>query len=181
MACGGCAVLLAVPREAPRFRCPQCQHINGGRTRAYKGEPGRYECTDCGNTKGESVVFGLPADGVRRWCKACGPAHEGARNVEKKLCEDCRAMSKSWGLPTEAARDGRSGAGKGSWLLRNQDARWCAACAKQHAGAVTVSNLCEDCSAGRANFGLLGEKKNRWCGACRTAHAGAVDKVNPPV
>jgi LSD1 subclass zinc finger protein len=174
MACGGCAVLLTVPEGAPRFRCPQCQHINrvgvaGGLRRGGKG----FECTDCGNTEGESVVFGLPADGLRRWCKACGPAHEGARNVAKGMCEDCRAMSKSWGLPTEAARDGPSGAGKRSWLPR-----WCSTCAKQHAGAVTVCNLCEDCSAGRANFGLPGEKKTRWCGACRTAHAGAVDKVH---
>merc|ERR1740130_1713728 len=55
-------------------------------------------------------------------------------------------------------------------------ARWCAGCAKAHAGAVNLrqnSHACHDCGLKVRNYGLESERKARWCGACGKAH-GAV-------
>jgi hypothetical protein len=76
-----------------------------------------------------------------------------------KKCEDCQLKYPSFGLPGEAKKN-----------------RWCAGCAKGHAGAVNVSKkLCEDCQLKGTNYGLPAEGKPRWCGGCAKAHAGAVD------
>jgi hypothetical protein len=53
--------------------------------------------------------------------------------------------------------------------------RWCADCAKAHAGAVDVAHKnCEHCALWRATFGLAAEGKKRWCVGCARAHEGAV-------
>ena len=81
---------------------------------------------------------------------------------QKKKCEDCQLKRPSFGLLAE----GKS--------------RWCAGCAKGHAGAVDLANKkCEGCQLKRSSFGLLAEgKKRRWCAGCAKGHAGAVDLVN---
>jgi hypothetical protein len=57
--------------------------------------------------------------------------------------------------------------------------RWCAGCAKAHAGAVNVSpKHCEGCSLKEPNYGLPAEGKRRWCSGCAKAHVGAVDVVS---
>ena len=83
-------------------------------------------------------------------------------NVKHKKCEGCQLTRPHFGLPAE---------GK---------VRWCAGCAKAHAGAVDVGNkMCEGCGLKRSNFGLLADgKKKRWCSGCAKAHAGVVDVVS---
>ena len=80
----------------------------------------------------------------------------------KKLCEDCGARHKHFGLPGSVAR------------------RWCTACAKAHPGAVSLSAaVCEDCARTIPEFGLpsvtnaRGFMVKRWCSKCSTAHPGA--------
>ena len=54
--------------------------------------------------------------------------------------------------------------------------RWCAGCAKAHAGAVNVSKKkCEGCQLKQPNFGLPAEGKKRWCAGCAKGHVGAVN------
>ena len=57
--------------------------------------------------------------------------------------------------------------------------RWCAVCAKAHAGAVDTSNkMCEECHKVQPNFGLISEGLRRWCVKCAKGHAGAVDIIS---
>ena len=72
--------------------------------------------------------------------------------------------------------------------------RWCAVCAKGHAGAVNVTKKkCEGCREKLASHGLLAEreifrKKRRWCAGCAPEGAtappeavkGRPKAVNPP-
>ena len=53
--------------------------------------------------------------------------------------------------------------------------RWCAGCAKAHAGAEdVVSKKCEGCGLKMASFGLLSEgKRRRWCLGCAPKVASA--------
>jgi hypothetical protein len=78
--------------------------------------------------------------------------------VKSKKCEGCGLKQPAYGLPAEGKR------------------RWCAGCAKAHAGAVDVkSKKCEGCGLKQPVFGLPAEGKRRWCAGCAKAHAGAVD------
>ena len=80
-----------------------------------------------------------------------------------RTCADCDLKQATFGLPSE----------------HGPKKRWCAGCAKDHAGAVDVtSKKCEGCGLAQASFGLPSNKKPRWCGGCAKRHAGAVDVIN---
>ena len=44
--------------------------------------------------------YGLPSDGVSRWCALCATSHEGAERVAKKRagCEGCNLKQPTFGL-----------------------------------------------------------------------------------
>jgi hypothetical protein len=103
--------------------------------------------------------------GAYKASSSCGTRPSKGRTGDAVLlervrtqCEDCQQKRPRFGFQTE----GKS--------------RWCAACAKEHAGAVYLaSKMCEDCQQKHPNFGLPAEgKKRRWCAACAKEHAGAV-------
>ena len=73
------------------------------------------------------------------------------------LCEDCRLKQPNCGLPSERRR------------------RWCATCAKAHAGARDLTfRRCEDCGLKQPSYGLIEEGlRRRWCSRCAGAHEGA--------
>jgi hypothetical protein len=79
-------------------------------------------------------------------------------DVVNKKCESCQLKLPSFGLPAE---------GK---------ARWCAGCAKAHAGAISFASnkKCEGCGEKGAYFGQPSEGV-RWCAGCAKGHAGAED------
>ena len=82
-------------------------------------------------------------------------------NVVTKKCEGCGLKRPNFGLPAERKK------------------RWCAGCAKGHAGAVDVYNKkCEGCQLKAPSFGLPSEGKARWCSGCAKAHTGAVDVIH---
>ena len=81
--------------------------------------------------------------------------------LSQRGCEHCHlGQCPTYGLPCEWRR------------------RWCAACAKAHAGARDLtSKLCEDCGLKQSSFGIPceGRQRRRWCAACAKVHAGARD------
>ena len=79
-------------------------------------------------------------------------------HLSAKMCEGCGRVVPRFGLPSEGKF------------------RWCAACAKGHAGAVNVANgrMCEDCQRKRPGFGDPADRRKRWCAACAKSHEGAV-------
>jgi hypothetical protein len=79
-------------------------------------------------------------------------------NLIHKKCEGCGLKQPNFGLPAEGKKR-----------------RWCAGCAKGHAGAVDVrNNKCEDCELKQPSLGLPADGKARWCSGCAKGHAGAV-------
>jgi hypothetical protein len=61
--------------------------------------------------------FGLPVEGMKRWCSGCAKGHAGVVDAINKKCEGCQLKEPSFGLSAE----GR--------------ARWCSGCAKAHVRA----------------------------------------------
>jgi hypothetical protein len=80
-----------------------------------------------------------------------------------KKCEGCGLKQPNFGLPAEGKK------------------RWCAGCAKGHAGTEDLMHKkCEDCGLKWRHYGLpaegkvgLGFRVARWCGGCAKGHAGA--------
>ena len=78
--------------------------------------------------------------------------------LSQRGCEHCHlGQCPTYGLPCEWRR------------------RWCAACAKVHAGARDLtSKLCEDCGLKQPSYAHPADGlRRRWCSACATAHEGA--------
>ena len=84
-------------------------------------------------------------------------------------CEGC-AKAATFGLPTE-------GTNQDPAVRGGKVRRWCAGCAKAHAGAVDVTHRkrCEDCGLKPRSYGLPADGKYRWCGRCKMQHLGAVN------
>jgi hypothetical protein len=81
-------------------------------------------------------------------------------SLKSALCEDCKAVTSSYFMPAE------------------KKPRWCAGCAKAHAGAISrdrSSSKCEDCTKVYSTFGYRRERKKRWCAGCAKAHGGAAN------
>ena len=92
---------------------------------------------------------------------ACAPK----KKRKRKVCEDCKQTQPHFGMPSAKVK------------------RWCGGCAKQHAGAesLTTQKVCEDCTQKQPSFGMPSAKVKRWCGGCAKQHAGAesLDKRKP--
>jgi hypothetical protein len=98
-------------------------------------------CEDC---KSKVANVGSGERGKKkRWCHGCARVHPGAvtqNGLELKVivgdthrarhCEDCGLRRAAWGLPLP---------GLDGLAHRKRRPRWCAECARQHAGAVKAS------------------------------------------
>jgi hypothetical protein len=118
-------------------------------------------CKDCSalGTK-KRAAWGMPQDGKKQWCAACGRDHEGAVDLASAMraCADCNKKNASWGMPQDRKR------------------KWCAACRRDHEGAVDLASaMCADCNKKYANWGMPQDRKRKWCATCGRDHEGAVD------
>ena len=92
---------------------------------------------------------GLPGEASKLWAAGRGEGAGCSTNTES-----CQLKQPNFGLPAE----GKS--------------RWCAACAKGHAGAVNLNHTknakkCEGCGLKSPSISLPAEgKKRRWCTDC---------------
>jgi hypothetical protein len=68
----------------------------------------------CEGCHDKQAIFGLEADGVKRWCVGCAKQHTGAKIVAQKICEGCHDKIPKYGLEVDGVK------------------RWCSGCAKQH-------------------------------------------------
>lgn len=100
-------------------------------------------CKDCHTTR---ATWGLPDDGKKLWCAACGRNHlrEGAQLIKRigdGACEDCVQREAHFGMPVEwddndqpvTAQRGLVG---GKVPGQEKLYRWCRACAVNHPGCV---------------------------------------------
>ena len=152
-----------------------------GCAKAHAGAVNKHKkmCEGCGVKSG---IYGDPdpEDRRKRWCTGCAHQHpEAVLKTKKKLCEECKECTPSWGLPASLAggteRRGPRGHGQANPAGNRQ--RWCTACAKGHPGAViTIGRRCEDCAEKWARFALDGDAAARWCRSCGLSHAGARDR-----
>ena len=152
--CTGCA---AVMLRASKQPAPPRSYGSTGRDprTGKKIQAKRKQCEDCGQ---KQAIFGLPSDGVKRWCSGCGKPR-GAYNMVRKLCEDCGLVTASHILEGE----GRL--------------RWCSGCSARH-GGVTYSGkqVCQKCRVSKdVRYKMPGDHARRWCPPCASDIEGAVD------
>ena len=60
-------------------------------------------------------------------------------------------------------------------LPKDKKKRWCADCARVHAGAILDRAMCETCTGKRPTFGMQAEGNARWCAECSKEQPGAVN------
>jgi hypothetical protein len=167
--CEGCGkqASFGLPADGKVRWCVGCAKAHVGAV-GLRGASRR--CEGC-NLK--QPTFGLPAEGKVRWCSGCAEAHLGAvvlTRPKRKGRQGAVSVSRTGEACDKPSVVGFRAEGK---------RRWCAGCAKAHAGAVDLSKKrCEDCglkepSLGLASGGKQAERDRGFRGLTRTPLASS--------